>query len=234
MDCQKQTNLRGQAYFHSLARAAVWVSIKTTSCLKIGNMRNCLEDLLITHKLKIPRLPPKANSIVEVRWNLPPTGWLKCNIDGSALGAPGLSGCGGIFRTCRGFSKGCFSFFIGVGHAFEAELLGFILAVEKAKEFEWRNLWIESDSSYVVNLFRKKSGKIPWKLNNRWHRAMKFASEINVVVSHIFREGNAVADKLSNLATKRQQSMWWRQFPNEVSSLIYRDIVPLPHYRFGM
>ena len=81
--------------------------------------------------------------------------------------------------------------------------------MEKVKEFERRNLWIESDFAYVVNLFKKNSSKILWKLQNRWHRVIKFASEINVVVSHTFREGNAVADKLANLATSRQQSMWW-------------------------
>ena len=90
---------------------------------------------------------------MEVKWCFPRKDWIKCNIDGSPLDAPRLSGCGGIFRNCRGFSKECFSFFTGTSYAFEAELFGLILAVEKVKEFERRNLWIESDFAYVVTHF---------------------------------------------------------------------------------
>ncbi|KAK6145319.1 hypothetical protein DH2020_022139 [Rehmannia glutinosa] len=36
------------------------------------------------------------------RWIMPPFGWIKINTDGSAMGAPGNSACGGIFRDCKG------------------------------------------------------------------------------------------------------------------------------------
>ena len=36
--------------------------------------------------------------IIPVRWNKPPPGWCKLNIDGTTLGNPGKSGGGGIIR----------------------------------------------------------------------------------------------------------------------------------------
>ena len=59
------------------------------------------------------------------------------------------------------------SYYMGLGYAFEAELLGMILAIEKAKEFKWRNLWIEYGSIYVVNLFKYKTGKNPMEISNQ-------------------------------------------------------------------
>ena len=50
----------------SFERATGWVAIKDTSKLKVGNMLNYFEDLLITHKLRVARILPKANSIIEV------------------------------------------------------------------------------------------------------------------------------------------------------------------------
>ena len=59
---------------------------------------------------------------------------------------------------------------MGIVGAFEAEMIGFILAIEKASEFGWCNLWIEMDSMYIVNMFSNKTGKIPWCFGNRWLR----------------------------------------------------------------
>ena len=50
------------------------------------------------------------------------------------MGSPGKSGCGENFRICRGFTKGCFSWSLGVGYAFQAELIRLIFAIEKAKD----------------------------------------------------------------------------------------------------
>ena len=94
-----------------------------------------MENLLITRRLCIPRIPPKASSITEVCWNFPSQGWIKYNMVGSALGLPERSGCGGIFKTCRGFTKGYFSWSLGIEFAFKAKIMAFILAIEKAHEF---------------------------------------------------------------------------------------------------
>ena len=59
----------------------------------------------------------------------------------------------------------------------------FILAIEKIHEIGWASIWKESDSTYVVNLFNAGSGKIHWRLTNRWHRAMTLAKSLKVAQS---------------------------------------------------
>ena len=96
-------------------------------------MRNSISDLLILHRLNIKGSVGKAPRITEVQWLPPNPGWIKVNTDGSTNGSSNPAGYGGVFRTYRGFFKGCFSCPIGVTCAFEAELLGIITALDNAK-----------------------------------------------------------------------------------------------------
>ena len=112
-------------------------------------------------------------------------------------------------------------------------MMGFIIAVEKANEFNWNNIWLESDSMYIVNLFNHGIGKIPWSLHNRWLRAVYYAKRLNMVVSHIFREGNSVADRLASQASSLQLKNWWMTVPESLAKVAYRDHLDLPYYRFS-
>lgn len=54
----------------------------------------------------------KEFKVVLLRWfcGIPPiANWIKCNIDGAALGSPGQSSCGGLFRDSSGDCIGCFA-----------------------------------------------------------------------------------------------------------------------------
>lgn len=103
-------------------------------------MYNSQDDLLRLQSLHLIVHPKKAPSILEVHWKTPSPGWIKCNTDGNALGAPGSATCGGVFRNSRGFVQGCFSVNMGIAFAFEAELLAVILAIEAAAERKWNHL----------------------------------------------------------------------------------------------
>ena len=54
------------------------------------------------------------------------------------------------------------SWALDIVFAFEAEIISFILAIVKAYEFGWENLWVELDSTYVVNLYKDSYDKFPW------------------------------------------------------------------------
>ncbi|PON75623.1 Ribonuclease H-like domain containing protein [Parasponia andersonii] len=108
-------------------------------------MRNTLDELQILLCLHVQAKPSWAPRIVEVHWQFPPAGWLKVNTDGSTFGSLGLTGCGGIFRTSRGFCKGAFAIPLGKAFAFEAELASAIHAISYAYDFGWTNLWLECD-----------------------------------------------------------------------------------------
>ena len=214
------------------SKSFILASIRETDKMAKGCMKNCQEDLIILHNLRIKGRPPDGPSIIPVKWNLPPSGWIKVNIDGAARGSPGKAGCGGIFRTCRGFIKGCFSLFLGTRLAFEAEIMGFILAIEFAYKFKWKNLWVETDSTYIVALFKDSTISMPWELRNRWSRAIRYANELKTHIFHIFREGNEAADKLASWAATSELAMWWKDVPDFISRLAYRDMSPIPFYRF--
>ena len=111
--------------------------------------------------------------------------------------------------------------------------MGFVIAIEKASEWNWSNLWVETDSMYLVHLFNSGVGRIPWCFRNRWLRAVKMASNMNVTISHIYREGNCVADKLASRASSSQNQIWWMEISDNLAPLAYRDHIDLPYFRFS-
>lgn len=71
-----------------------------------------------------------APVILQRTWQYPPPDWIKVKTDGSSNGQPGPSSYAGILINCIGFVQGCFSSVLGMGFAFEAELVGVMMAVD--------------------------------------------------------------------------------------------------------
>lgn len=173
----------------------------------LGVMHNTVKELLTLHGLGIaPRIRGCRDPII-VHWRPPPSGWTKINTDGAAAGSPGALTCGGIFRNCRGFVSLCFHVKLGSGFAFEGELVAAIFALEMAQARELNFVWLESDSSYVVGLLRERTERVPWRVKVCWQWILRFISRIHFRVSHIFREGNKVADILA--APARESGVWF-------------------------
>ena len=110
--------------------------------------------------------------------------------------------------------------------------MGFILTIEFAYKFKWTNLWVEKDSTYIVALFKYSTISMPWELHNKWSRAIQYANKLDTHVSHIFQEGNEAADKLGSWAAISELAIWWKDVPDSISRLAYRNISPMPFYRF--
>ena len=106
------------------------------------------------------------------------------------------------------------------------------IAIDIAHKYNWVNLWVETDSSFVVWLFHSNSTHLPWNFKNRWLRAVHRARLLNARVSHIYQEGNCVADKLASLATSSGTSFWHFSSLESLQRLICRDMTHLPFYRF--
>ncbi|KAI9180257.1 hypothetical protein LWI28_002883 [Acer negundo] len=111
------------------ALSLVWRSVYDMNCLRIGCMRNCVDDLLILRRFGLSGHLGKAPVIRSVVWSPPTPGRIKVNMDGAVLGSPGV---GGVFRTGRSFVKACFAVLLGQVFAFEAELLVASLAINYA------------------------------------------------------------------------------------------------------
>jgi ribonuclease HI len=62
-------------------------------------------------------------------------------------------------------------------------------AIELASQFNWKNIWIETDSTLVVSAFTTRSNCVPWFLRNRWHNSLLLLNGMNCFITHINREG---------------------------------------------
>ena len=72
----------------------------------------------------------------------------------------------------------------------------FILALVFASQYSWRRIWIESDSSSVVQAF-KNPAIILFRMWIHWHNCLQLG--ITSICSHIYRKGNCFANKLATL-----------------------------------
>ncbi|KAK9907177.1 hypothetical protein M0R45_002183 [Rubus argutus] len=57
------------------------------------------------------------------------------------------------------------------------------------------------------------------------------AQEINIRISHIFREGNTIADKLANYGAMNEGSIWWRMLPGFLRPSFGNDLESRTSYR---
>ncbi|KAL8537631.1 hypothetical protein ACS0TY_012667 [Phlomoides rotata] len=210
--------------------ANIWALIREFGANITATMHNSPIDLAILAACKVQGKPPKGPTVKCVRWQPPPIGVMKINVDGSAAGSPGQLTGGGIFRDHYGVFRGCFTATHGCGFAFEAELATALLAIELAHDKGWNNLWLESDSTYVVHLLKSDLPEVPWRLMARWHRVRQFRPHLHIVVSHIFREGNAVADRLPREEVSTFK--WWSKSPDFLLPFLQRDISS-EFYRFA-
>lgn len=202
-----------------------------------GNATNlcttsAISDFRVLKAFKVASHPPKAPRIREVFW-LPPFGpWIKCNTDGAALGQPGHASCAGVFRDSTASFLGCFTANLGIHTAFYAELVGVMYAIELAAAKGWWNLWVETDSVLVTLAFKTPS-MAPYVLRNRWLNCIHIASTMNFIISHIFREGNSLADKLASLGLYLNGFIWHSHLPSEAIQSFNHNRYGLPLFRFS-
>jgi ribonuclease HI len=210
---------RNKARFHDIPvnwRSAVsMISINTA--MTGNNTRklssNSIRDFTILKRFNITIHQPKTNFLKEVFWHPPLVDWIKCNIDGASSGNPGKAACGGIFRNHESEFVYGFAELLGNITAYIAEMSGAIRAIEIAFHNQWTNLWLESDSSSVVAAFHNPTKPVAWCLRNRWKNALYMTTQMNFMVSHIYREGNQVADLLANHGLSILSIVYWNNLP---------------------
>ncbi|XP_042497512.1 uncharacterized protein LOC122076249 [Macadamia integrifolia] len=155
----------------------------------------------------------------DIRRNKPRT-MGELNFDGSLLGNLGHAGAGGIFWDSFGRVLATYKVFLGVTGVFEAEVEGLMEGLMRAKEMNFNQLWVESDSSAVVTSLHQR--KIPWFALQRW----------STIISHSYREGNSIADYLARDAVNSGVSADNMTLPSHIQDMLARDAEGRPRYRF--
>lgn len=129
-------------------------------------------------------------------------------MDGSARGSPGSSGVGGVLRNAQGVTLGRFSLSTGLLWAYQAEVKAIHLALVFAKEHNFSQVLVESDSSLAVGWANCKSNR-PLALLNDLNAIDWLQREVGCVgVCHIFREANVEADELAKSGCDRIEPLW--------------------------
>jgi ribonuclease HI len=180
--------------------------------------------------LGLSPLRSSAPKFIPVCWTPPPIPWIKVNTDGS-FRSPNTGGFGGIFRDSESNFMGAFAFNVEVPSAIDAKILAIMEAIRVALVKRWTHVWIETDSTLVIKYFNSPS-LIPWRLKIAWLNCIHLARQINIRISHIFREGNTIADKLANYGAVNEGSIWWRMLPGFLRPSFGNDLESRISYRF--
>jgi ribonuclease HI len=167
----------------------------------------------------------------EIHWQPPWVNWTKCNIDGASCGNSGIASCGGIFRNHKADFLFGFAELLGVTSSCFAEFSGACRAIEIAYQRNWRYLWLESDSSIVVSAFNNPAKPVFWDLRNRWKNVLIRISQMNCIVTHIYREGNQVADLMANHGLSLSSIMYWYEPPLLISDCLSKNKLGIPSFR---
>ncbi|KAL6144923.1 hypothetical protein ACLB2K_055613 [Fragaria x ananassa] len=194
-------------------------------------MNNGVFDLSILKKVGVPCKPSKAPCIVEVNWHPPLFGWVKVNTDGAWRSSSGQAGYGGLFRDFRGGVLGAFCSNFNMASSVAAEVMAVIKAIELAWVRDWKHVWLEVDSSLVINFLRSPH-LVPWQLRVEWGNCLHRISQMHFRSSHIFLEGNQAADALANCGLSSNGLIWWDLPPHFILSHCHRDYMGLPNFRF--
>jgi len=104
------------------------------------------------------------------------------------------------------------------------ELSAAMYAIEKVVALHYNIVWIESDSLHLVKAFNHDDS-VSCQIRNGWNNYKKLAKGLNVVGTHIPKEGNQVVDALAKNGHGLPSftSQWWINPPLFLGDLLYRD-----------
>ena len=165
----------------------------------------------------------KQGSLLSISWIPPPEGWVKLNVDGSCDNNLGVITSGGVLRDhLKNWLTG-FVLHKGRGNALEAELWGLFEGLTLAWSSGYQNVLVETDSLCMVQLLAKD---IPVN-----HPLFSIASGCSALInldwrcliSHVYREGNRVADGMARLGYGMEPGLQIFEAPPPDIWLIFQD-----------
>jgi hypothetical protein len=108
-----------------------------------------------------------------------------------------------------------------------------IKAIEFAFPKGWWNLWLETDSM-LVTLAYKSPTMIPWMLRNRWSNCLHKLKNMNFILSHIYRKGNVLADKLASLGLSSTSLNLFDVIPSDAVRAYNHNRLGILLFRFSL
>ncbi|KAL2932186.1 hypothetical protein RDABS01_037596, partial [Bienertia sinuspersici] len=136
------------------------------------------------------------------------------NSDGAARGTPGIAGGGGIIRDNRGLFQRAFSANFGVCSAYKAELKAVAIGLDMAHGMAIKKLVIQMDNKACIEVLNNPDyqGGECFHIINHCRKLLALNSW-EVKLTHCYREGNRVADKLANIGVAQSDLLIFHQSP---------------------
>jgi ribonuclease HI len=125
--------------------------------------------------------------------------------DGGSRGNPGPAGIGVVLRAADGTTLVTLGRYIGRATNNVAEYKALVTALQKAHEIGARKVRVLGDSELVVKQMRGEYRVKNPDLRVLYEEASRLLREFEAAtIDHNYRESNALADKLANLAMDRK------------------------------
>lgn len=142
-------------------------------------------------------MPTFHKSLIRVLWWEDTDHEWILNTDGTTK--DNKAGGGGVLRKKNiHHLPNIFNYF-GEGTSNMAESRALLYGLNMCKENEIFNNLLKYDSKLVINWLLKIS-RIPFQLSRWWRKIFSTLEDFKWTVTHVFREGNQVADSLSKMA----------------------------------
>ncbi|KAJ4710484.1 Ribonuclease H protein [Melia azedarach] len=174
----------------------------------------------------------RAPNKIQVFWRPPTIPFVKVNTDGVSKNNPGAAACGGVFRDFQGEFLGAFAMNLGRQSSFFAEIMGIIQGISYAAKRGWYFIWLESDSTAAIACLLNSNFNPPRRIKNDWLNCKASISKMSIQCTHIYREGNKVADIMANLGLCSSGSIWFNSAPLQIKDALYKDCSGVPNCRF--
>ncbi|KAL2531794.1 Uncharacterized protein Adt_05145 [Abeliophyllum distichum] len=173
--------------------------------------------------------PPSHPPPTLVFWRTPPVGSYKINTDGCVK--DGFASGGGIIRDSSGQCIRAFFSFYGDCTILEAELRAIRDGIILAQRLGLSVLWVESDSTLAIHCITKGGG--PWHIQATIRHIRHLQALDRDTITHIYREGNQVADLLASEGWDRRcyHEYSSQDLPRRHRSLVQIDRFGLPTVR---
>lgn len=115
-----------------------------------------------------------------------------------------------------------------------AELMALYLGLTYCKNMNLYPIWAEMDALAIVLLVQRQFCHNT-DLFYLFRTILKIIKELNVKVSHIFREGNACIDWLANRASaiNMAEEFWPHNIQFDLKNLIRMDNMGIPYLRYS-
>ncbi|OVA11571.1 Ribonuclease H domain [Macleaya cordata] len=138
---------------------------------------------------------------------------------------------GGVVRDNSGYIVAAFHSYYGSGTNNMAESRALLDGLLLCSQIGVRRIAVRVDSKLVASLFHYKY-KIPWTILQWWRRIRDLASNLDLMVGHVYRELNAPADARANMGfSTRTDHIFLSDFPSRIVGLARLDRMGVPYFR---